>query len=280
MAADEPGQQRGHLQDGILGQQRCQCAGVGVLNGRGEPLQQRPPVRLGGLGKRIFGGERTRELGAGPPQAAVHRRGRRAQQLRHLRGRPLQHVPQDQHRALPGTQVLQRRDQGQPDPRPRHGHGGRILLLSGHQRVGKRLQPRHLRRGHQRRLRVATRCAQARRQRPPAAALDRGQARVGGDPVQPGPHRRTARKPVIGPPRPQVALLDQVLGLLDRAQHPVAVCSSPRNRPVRLVNSSLTVIGQPQTRPREQQPCAGSSIHHHYEVRSGIAMTEVQVNSW
>jgi hypothetical protein len=49
------------------------------------------------------------------------------------------HVPQDQHRALPRGQVLQRRDKGQPDTRPRHRHRGRIRAL--------RSQPRqpHLR---------------------------------------------------------------------------------------------------------------------------------------
>ena len=43
--------------------------------------------------------------------------------------------------------------------------------------------------------------------------FERGQARVGGDPVQPGPHRRTALEPLVGPPRPQVRFLHQVLGL-------------------------------------------------------------------
>ena len=148
LVAGEPGQHRGHLQRDILAQQLGQSAGVGVLDGRGEPVQQRPPVRLGGLGQLIFGGQRLRELGTGPPQAAVHRSRRRAQQIRHLSSRPLQHVPQDQHRALPGGQVLQRRDQGQPDTRPRHGHRSQIRALGGQQRVGKRLQPRHLRPRH------------------------------------------------------------------------------------------------------------------------------------
>ena len=68
--------------------------------------------------------------------AAVHRGGRRAQQIRHLGGRPLQHVPQDQHRALPGGQVLHRRDEGQPDARPRHGRRGRVLGAPGQRASG------------------------------------------------------------------------------------------------------------------------------------------------
>ena len=39
-------------------------------------------------------------------------------QLGDLRRPPSQHVAQDEHRALPGGQVLQRGDQGQPDARP------------------------------------------------------------------------------------------------------------------------------------------------------------------
>src|SRR5262249_21303784 len=54
-------------------------------------------------------------------------------------------------------------------------------------------------------------------------ALDRSQARVGRDPVQPGAHRRAALEAVERAPRPQIRLLDQILGLLGRAQHPVAV---------------------------------------------------------
>ena len=53
--------------------------------------------------------------------------------------------------------------------------------------------------------------------------LERGQARVGRDPVQPGTQRRTALEPIVGTPRPQIGLLDQVLGIVDRAEHPVAV---------------------------------------------------------
>ena len=69
---------------------------------------------------------------------------------------------------------------------------------------------------------VVRRRTQARGQRP-GAALDRGQARVGGDPVQPGPDRRPALERAVGAPRAQVGLLHQVFGFLGRAEHPVAV---------------------------------------------------------
>jgi hypothetical protein len=223
LPAGEPGRHRRHLQRDVLAQKLRQRRGVGVLEGRGEPVEQRPPARLSRLGDLILGRQRPCKLGPGPPQHAVHRGGRGAQQVRDLRGRPVQHVPQDQHRPLPRGQVLQRRDQGQPDARPRGGHRGRVIVLGGQQRVGQRLQPRHLRRRGQRGRGIPGRPAQPGRQGTAAAALDRGQARVGRDPVQPGAHRRAALEPVERAPRPQIRLLNQILGLLGRAQHPVAV---------------------------------------------------------
>ena len=65
--------------------------------------------------------------------------------------------------------------------------------------------------------------AEAGGQRTPAAALQRGQAGVRRDLVEPGPHRRPALEPAVGSPRPQVRLLDEVLGVVHRAEHPVAV---------------------------------------------------------
>ena len=47
----------------------------------------------------------------GPLQRAVHRRHAGVEQLGDLGGRPPQHLAQDQHRALPGGQVLQRGDE-------------------------------------------------------------------------------------------------------------------------------------------------------------------------
>ncbi len=50
-----------------------------------------------------------------------------------------------------------------------------------------------------------------------------GQTHVGGDPVQPGSHRRPCLEMRVSPPRPQVRLLHQILGFLHRSGHPVAV---------------------------------------------------------
>ena len=51
----------------------------------------------------------------------------------------------------------------------------------------------------------------------------RRQADVGGDRVEPGPDRRAALEAGVGPPRPQIRLLHQVLGVVRRADHAVAV---------------------------------------------------------
>ena len=162
----EPGQQRRHLQRDVLAEQFGQRARIRVLEGRGEPVEQRTLPGVGRLGQLILGGLCLGQLSAGPPQPAVDRGGRGAQQIRCLGGREFQHVPQDQYRALPGRQMLQRRDESQPDIRPRHGCRGRILPLPGQQHVRERLQPRHLRPRHQLCLRVFGGSAQPGRQRP------------------------------------------------------------------------------------------------------------------
>ncbi len=61
------------------------------------------------------------------------------------------------------------------------------------------------------------------RQRDRHAAVELVEARVGGDLVQPGPEGGRAAVGLAPPPRPQERLLHQVLGVLHRAQQPVAV---------------------------------------------------------
>ena len=240
-------------------QQLRNHTGVGVLDRRREPFQHGPLHRVVRLGELVLGGHHPRELSTGAAQAAVDRRGRRAQQLRHVGGRPLQHVPHDQHRALPGGQVLQRRDKGQPDTGPRGRDGRRVLQVRSDQRVGQRLQPRHLRRHLQRRLRVSGRPAQTGRQRPAAAPLDRGQAHIGRDPIQPSPHRRPALEPLIRPPRPQERLLDQVLGLIHRTHHPVTVSQQLTAEPAGQTGEILADRHQPLQFVRRPATCRPST---------------------
>ena len=78
------------------------------------------------------------------------------------------------------------------------------------QPVGVGLQPRDLGEG-------------AQRGHAPRAAADRVERRVGGDAVQPGPEPGAALEAVAAAPRAQEGLLHEVLGLLERAEHAVAV---------------------------------------------------------
>jgi hypothetical protein len=77
-------------------------------------------------------------------------------------------------------------------------------------------------------------------QRPPAAAVQSVQAGVGGDAVQPRPHRRALRIELgVGAPGAQHRLLDQVFGVVHRAQHPVAVREELAAERIRLPHELL-----------------------------------------
>ena len=67
---------------------------------------------------------------------------------------------------------------------------------------------------------------------PTPASFDRVEAGVGGDAVQPGPQRRAALEAGPGAPRLGERLLHEVLGVLEVAEHAVAV--HPQLAPVRL----------------------------------------------
>ena len=58
---------------------------------------------------------------------------------------------------------------------------------------------------------------------PARAAPDSVEADVGRDAVQPRADERAAVEGVARPPRPQERLLDRILGLVERGEHPVAV---------------------------------------------------------
>ena len=84
--------------------------------------------------------------------------------------------------------------------------------------------------------------AQPGRQRSLGLAVERGQAGVGGDPVEPGAQRRAVLERVVAPPRAQVGLLHQVLGVVDRAHHPVAV--REQLAPVRVGEAGEVILGR------------------------------------
>ena len=212
-----------HLPHRVGGEQLGQLVQVVVLEGRDVLGQQ-----LGGLrGLRrqravIAAGLDLVELRPGSLQQAVDRGRGRSDRLGHFGGLPLQDLAEHQHRTLPWGQVLQSGDERQAHRFSGLGdHRGIRRILPG--RIRQWLQPGDLvilgdlaggiRRGG----------AQASGQRPALAAFQGRQAGVGGDPVQPRPHRRFALETVVGPPGSQVGLLDQVLGVVQGPGHPVTV---------------------------------------------------------
>ena len=154
------------------------------------------------------------ERGPGALQGAVDRRHRGLQQLGDLGGAPAQHLPQDQHGPLPGGELLQGHHERQRHRLALLGDRGRVGAVVGQavqQPVRVGLQPRHLgtlRSGHN---------------AAPPAGLELLQAAGGGDPVQPGAQRSPSLEGVQVPPGPQQGLLSGVLGVVEGAQHPVAV---------------------------------------------------------
>ena len=92
-----------------------------------------------------------------------------------------------------------------------------------------------------------------------AAPLDRGQAHIGCDPIQPSPHRRPALEPLIRPPRPQERLLDQVLGLIHRTHHPVTVSQQLTAEPAGQTGEILADRHQPLQFVRRPATCRPST---------------------
>ena len=147
---------------------------------------------------------------------------------------------------------MQRGDQGQPEPGALLGGLGGVA----EQGVGEGLQPagcpaaapgapgdRHSRR---------TEAAGSGRR---AASLQRGQAGVRRDPVSQVRSDASSRVVAVGrPPGPQQGLLHQVLGLVDGAEHPVAVCEQ------------LTAVAV--GRPLELDPCRHRPTASHRPPRS------------
>jgi hypothetical protein len=219
-----PVEGRRHLQHGVGGQQPRERSGVGGLERRDVPLDQRLGLSLGRLDELILLRRDAGKPCPGPLQAAVDRRHRRLQRRRDLRRRPIEGVAQEQDRALAWRQQLQGRDQGQPQARPRGEDGRRIVLLRAEQGVREGLHPRHLPREGQRCLGVIARPDESRREGPTLPALQRGEAGVRGDPVEPGTQRgATLVVALARPPGPQQRLLDQIFPFLNRPEHPVAV---------------------------------------------------------
>jgi hypothetical protein len=227
--AGPPLAERRRLQGGVRAQHVFQQAGVGELEGRDVAVEECARPLVGGVEQVLGRRAQFGQPGAGALQSALHRGPRGAEDLRGLSGGERQHLAQDEDRALAGGQVLQARDECQPHRLARHHRRERVVLFDpaggGDPAVRQRFQPRDLARagGARRLVGAVVGTGQARGQHPPPARLQRVQADVGGDPVEPRPDRRAALEAGVGAPRPQVGLLHRVLGVVRGAEHPVAV---------------------------------------------------------
>jgi hypothetical protein len=180
--------------------------------------------------------------GARALQRAVDGRHARLEHVGRLLRRAAEHVAQDQHRALERDQPLDRDEVSQLDRLLGDDGGLGVVLLAGQrveQPVRVRLEPQRLaRRGHAAR-----------------ALVERVEARVGGDLVQPGAQRGARGERLAPAPRAQERLLDGILGLLEGTEHPVAV-------DVQLAAVTLDAVGE----RRAVEKCGG-----HARVTGGPA---------
>jgi hypothetical protein len=223
-----PVAQRGHRPDGVRGQQAHHGVDVAAPHGVHVALDHLAQALVAQRAQ----GRLLRALGqalvdrpAGALQGAVDRRDRRLERLGDLLPREAQHLAQDERGALVGRQVLQRCHEGELDALASlvARLGSRAPVDEPELLVGIRLDPGRLDQRRPRRVVGVGGRAVVDRQHPPGPALDGGQRRVGRYPVQPGAQRASpleARQPAPGA---QQGVLEGVLGVVDRAEHPVAV---------------------------------------------------------
>jgi hypothetical protein len=142
-----------------------------------------------------------------------------------LLGREAEHLAQDEDGALVGGQVLQRGDEGEL-----HALAALVARLGAGEAVGEpervvgvglhpdRLDHRHAGAG----VGIGG-GAVVDRQHPLGPPRDLVEAGVGRDRVEPGAQRAAALEPRQALPGPQQRVLEGVLGVVDRAQHPIGV---------------------------------------------------------
>ena len=148
-----------------------------------------------------------------------------SQRARHLAGAETQHLAQEQDGALVGREVLHRGDERQFQ---------RLVLLVG--RLGSRaagrdsdglvgvwLEPGRLHGRQAGRGARLGRRPEIVRQDAPAAPLELGQADVRRDPVQPRAGGVVRPQPGQAAPGPHERFLEGIVGVVHRAEHPVAM---------------------------------------------------------
>ena len=213
-----PLRQRRHRERDVVGQQRGDRADVAALPGGDELADQHAQALVPERAQRrllALAGEALVDGLVRALERAVDRGGRRLQRLGDLGAREAEHLAEDQHRALARGQVLERGDERELDA---------LALLVGEAGVAGRARPTAARRHRLAEpvVRVGGR-AVVDREHELGPPLDEPQAGVGRDRVEPRAQRAAALEPRQPAPRAEQRLLQRVLGVLDRAEHPVAV---------------------------------------------------------
>src|SRR5215211_7594315 len=213
-----------HRDQRVVGQQRDDAVDVATLDGVGKAPDQL--ALAGGVRQRraiaVGGRKRPPERRPGPLQGILDRGLARIEDVCDLGGAEAEHVAQRERGALAGRQVLKGADERQLDRLPglvaglRPGGAVRDVLQED---VRVRLEPDRLgpagglgRLNHGLYLPWTAR-----------SVAQRVQAAVRRDPVEPRAHRGSALEGLEPPPSRQQRLLNEVLGVLNGAEDPVAV---------------------------------------------------------
>ena len=158
---------------------------------------------------------------ARPLQRAVH--GGEAHlehRSRVVRG-PVERVAEDQDRALARRKMLDRGEKRELDRLSRDDSVVRLGTLVD-EAIGVRLQPGEVGRRNRAGADLGS-GADLVGHEPPRPALEDPEAGVGRDPIEPGPERRAPVVRLAAAPGAEEGVLDGVLGVLERAEHPVGV---------------------------------------------------------
>ena len=173
--------------------------------------------RRGGAG--LLGPEcRPRAL-----EGAVDGGDRRVEELRDLGRLPLQDLAEDQDGPLARGEVLERRDEREADRLPQFRHGGRIAGHGQDAAVRDRLDPGDLRERRTERGIGGQGRSQVHRPGPSFPSSEHVEADVRGDAIQPRSQGCAALESIEPSPCPHERVLDGVLRLECRSEHPVAV---------------------------------------------------------
>ena len=150
----------------------------------------------------------------------------RSEQLRGLPRRPGHGVAQDQHRPLPRGQVLDGGEVCQLDRLARLDDDRRLVVRWRRhlqQPVRVRLEPRQVDRRREVGVQDLFRRPDIGRHDSLRTTRQRVEARIRRDAVEPGPEQRASLERGTRLPCLEVRVLDEVVGVVDRAEHPVAM---------------------------------------------------------